>query len=330
MAVSTIDALYNGTSEKLTTSATGITVTGTVAATAYTGDGSALTGTGSPSIDDNGVATVITIDSSDRVLTDTTNVSAIAQTGNSMTYDNGRLEVQKYRASALKVGNYTDAFGAFSGDLIGFYSGGATVGSIGATSGDLYIGEGDTGLKFDAEFEAIVPFNTSTLANRDGQIDLGYSNPRFKDLYLSGGVYLGGAVAANKLDDFEEGTWTPTIIGSSSAGTMIYSDRAGRYQKVGRLVTIHFYIQGNSGTGSGNLLVGGLPFTIANYHLAYGSPQWNTGIAYPSGVIDANFTRFNSTSFEIRCNKSSATWASVQYPVSPEYLRGCITYETTE
>ena len=67
MAVSTIDALYNGTSEKLTTSATGITVTGTVAATAYTGDGSALTGTGSPSIDDNGNATAITIDSSENV-----------------------------------------------------------------------------------------------------------------------------------------------------------------------------------------------------------------------------------------------------------------------
>jgi hypothetical protein len=28
---------------------------------------------------------------------------------------------------------------------------------------------------------------------------------RFKDLYLSGGVYLGGTVAANKLDDYETG-----------------------------------------------------------------------------------------------------------------------------
>jgi hypothetical protein len=67
MAVSTIDALYHSGSEKLTTSATGITVTGTVAATAYTGDGSALTGTGSPSIVDNGNATAITIDSSENV-----------------------------------------------------------------------------------------------------------------------------------------------------------------------------------------------------------------------------------------------------------------------
>jgi hypothetical protein len=67
MAVSTIDALYHSGSEKLTTSATGITVTGTVAATAYTGDGSALTGTGSPSIVDNGNATAMTIDSSENI-----------------------------------------------------------------------------------------------------------------------------------------------------------------------------------------------------------------------------------------------------------------------
>ncbi len=73
MAVSTIDALYNGTSEKLTTSATGITVTGTVAATAYTGDGSALTGVGSPSIDDNGNATAMTITSDEKIGIGTTN-----------------------------------------------------------------------------------------------------------------------------------------------------------------------------------------------------------------------------------------------------------------
>ena len=42
--------LYYSGSEKLATTATGVTVTGTVAATSYTGDGSALTGIGSPVI----------------------------------------------------------------------------------------------------------------------------------------------------------------------------------------------------------------------------------------------------------------------------------------
>jgi hypothetical protein len=73
MAFSTIDKLYNGTSEKLNTTSTGIAVTGTVAATAYTGDGSALTGVGSPSIDDNGNATAMTITNDEKIGIGTTN-----------------------------------------------------------------------------------------------------------------------------------------------------------------------------------------------------------------------------------------------------------------
>ena len=85
MAVSTIDALYHSGSEKLTTSATGITVTGTVAATAYTGDGSALTGVGSPSIDDNGDATAMTITSGEKIGIGTTNPIALLSVVDSTT-----------------------------------------------------------------------------------------------------------------------------------------------------------------------------------------------------------------------------------------------------
>jgi hypothetical protein len=66
------------------------------------------------------------------------------------------------------------------------------------------------------------------------------------------------------LDDYEEGTWTPTIIGSSTAGTATYVNATGTYTKVGRLVTISFLVVWNSGTGTGNLTIGGLPFTTLN------------------------------------------------------------------
>ena len=42
-------------------------------------------------------------------------------------------------------------------------------------------------------------------ARVDATVDLGVSAHRFKDLYLSGGVYLGGTGSANYLDDYEEG-----------------------------------------------------------------------------------------------------------------------------
>ena len=48
---------------------------------------------------------------------------------------------------------------------------------------------------------------------------------------------------ANTLDDYEEGTWTPTVAsgGGGSAGT--YTFRIGNYVKIGKLVTVQFFIQ---------------------------------------------------------------------------------------
>ena len=147
------------------------------------------------------------------------------------------------------------------GDIVQFRKDGSTVGSIGAKSGDLYIGEGDTGLKFDAEFDAIVPFNTSTLANRDAAVDLGYSNPRFKDLYLSGGVYLGGTVAANHLDDYEEGTFTPSLNFGGGTTGISYNTRSARYIRIGDFVHVWIYILlSNKGSSSGHATISGLPF----------------------------------------------------------------------
>ncbi len=70
---------------------------------------------------------------------------------------------------------------------------------------------------------------------------------------------------ANTLDDYEEGTWTPTIIGSTTAGTVNYGGaRNGRYTKIGRLVQFECYVTWSSGTGTGSLRVSGLPFTTGS------------------------------------------------------------------
>ena len=67
---------------------------------------------------------------------------------------------------------------------------GTTVGSIGTYSGDFWIGQGNTGLLFNDGGDVLRPANASG-GNRDGIYDLGASDSRFKDLYLSGGVYAG-------------------------------------------------------------------------------------------------------------------------------------------
>jgi len=73
-------------------------------------------------------------------------------------------------------------------------NGSAGVGSIGAFSSRMYIGTGDTGLQFLSSADNIIPIDPSGPSNRDAAIDLGASGVRFKDLYLSGAVNLGGDV----------------------------------------------------------------------------------------------------------------------------------------
>jgi hypothetical protein len=130
---------------------------------------------------------------------------------------------------ALAVNRLTN-----DGDLVKFYKDGTAVGSIGTEGGDLTIGTGDTGIQFGDAGDYIRPWNTTTNTSRDAALDLGVSTTRFKDLYLSGGVYLGGTGAANQLDDYEEGTWTPAYTPTTGTFTTITTASTGRYTKVGR------------------------------------------------------------------------------------------------
>ena len=68
------------------------------------------------------------------------------------------------------------------------------------------------------------------------------------------------------LDDYEEGTWTPTYTGSTTNPTVTYELQTGRYTKVGRMVTCtcRLSTSGITGAGSGNLSISGLPFTPAS------------------------------------------------------------------
>jgi hypothetical protein len=68
----------------------------------------------------------------------------------------------------------------------------------------------------------------------------------------------------NTLDDYEEGTWTPTIIGSTTAGTATYAVQNARYTKTGRTVFVEALLNYSAGTGTGDLFISGLPFTSAN------------------------------------------------------------------
>ena len=97
--------------------------------------------------------------------------------------------------------------------------------------------------------------------------NLGNVANKWKDLFLGGGVYLGGSTdAANKLDDYEEGTWTPTYTASTTSPVYTAEQTNGYYVKVGSLVTLTGRIKTSNitNTPAGDLRISGFPFTPIN------------------------------------------------------------------
>jgi len=227
----------------------------------------------------------------------------------------GELYVTQTNAHPLQLNRLSS-----DGAIAQFYKDGSTVGTIGTTGGDVYVGTGDTNVRFDDGADQIYPVNSDG-SHRDGAVGLGWSGGRFKDLYLSGGVYLGGTGAANKLDDYEEGTWTPT----ATLGT--FGAAAGLYVKVGDLVTVFFAINtATESTSTNEIKIKSLPFnsagTSVSFHHGQGSVSYLdqlTGLDITGCLIrsdEINLVRDNTTSL-VRYSDASGSWS----------VRGTVTYK---
>ena len=220
------------------------------------------------------------------------------------------------------------------GNILELNKDGTTVGSIGtASSGDLYIADGrNAGVRFDGGNNQIAPC-TSSGSNLDATLDLGVSGARFKDLYLSGGVYLGGTGAANKLDDYETGSWTPEISPSVNPFTgLTYGAQVGKYTKVGDRVTVDFniVINGLTATGTGFVRIIGLPFPSAEGYSKGSIATFNTTI--DGDVVNVVLTNRANASSELTvlCNRSgtSSRTLDAEDISSASVLIGSLTYKT--
>ena len=96
-------------------------------------------------------------------------------------------------------------------------------------------------------------------------------------LSASAGIELGSgldATAANTLDDYEEGTFTPNVGGNAT-----YTNQNGAYTKVGRLVTVKINFQINAINSSGRNIIYGLPFTSTSGEAHVGTVGYYSGLA---------------------------------------------------
>ncbi len=103
---------------------------------------------------------------------------------------------------------------------------------------------------------------------------------------------------ANTLDDYEEGTWTPTLERYSTQPSVSYITRAGTYVKIGKTVIVHcsIYVGTVSGNGSGINQLKGLPFApnttlnyayngVVHYNSIFSTANARSVMAYLNGFV---------------------------------------------
>ena len=127
------------------------------------------------------------------------------------------------------------------------------------------------------------------IAISNGNLDSA-GNERFR-FRADGGLCFGGdTAAANGLDDYEEGTWTP-----GASGFTISSTITARYTKIGRMVTVNAYLNAATGSGSSAVVITKLPYNQygnSNYH--YGSGR--------IGSAGGNTNSANNIVFQVQQN----------------------------
>jgi hypothetical protein len=131
---------------------------------------------------------------------------------------------------------------------------------------------------------------------------------------------------ANTLDDYEEGTFTPAF----AAGTFTYGTRTGFYTKVGRLVTVNFFVIWSAKSGSGTLSVNGFPFTstAAASYRATGAVGYTAGVGFSAGtqITWAMSQNYVGADLAIVISGAATQFADVSNMSAAGEIQGTISY----
>jgi hypothetical protein len=165
-------------------------------------------------------------------------------------------------------------------------------------------------------------FNSSGNLQTIGTISVGNATPSTSGAGITFPAAQSASSDANTLDDYEEGTWTPT---DNSGAGLTFTNPRGVYTKVGRVVTAHFNLTFPSTASADNITIS-LPFTSAN--LFGGGTYGNAGcISYTNGSgtdFQTLFIGSNAANFLLFENGVAQTNASY----STQTLAGTLIFIT--
>jgi len=171
----------------------------------------------------------------------------------------------------------------------------------------------------NSNYTLTLPTETGTIITKDGSNDVTLND------ITAGGIYLGGTGAANYLDDYEEGTWTPVVTGGTTAGSASYSVQDGLYVKIGSMVYFRLTVTYTGHTGTGSIGITGIPFSVASginiFSFACDNFTFpsDTTFAYIGGgasKIDIRYMNSGSSSSAVAMDAAANIYISGSYPTS--------------
>jgi hypothetical protein len=233
---------------------TGLSISGTTLST--TGGASISAGDSNVTVSDTGSNGTVTVqtDGSERMrITSSGNVGI--GTSSPSTVGNGGLTLGTAAAGKSLI-MYSSSDG--NNGLIQFIDlNSANAFQIGGNSANIALyGYGSRPMIFYTNDTERMSINANGTIKTSSTISVGGATPSTSGAGITFPATQSASSDANTLDDYEEGTWEPTL---NNGGTTTYTTRVGTYRKIGSQVTCWFDVQINSvGSGSGTLT--GLPF----------------------------------------------------------------------
>lgn len=217
----------------------------------------------------------------------------------SCTFEHGLIDTSGQNATCLTLGG-----GVQTIKWARFTSGSASAVSIGTVAGMEFCAVNSTNTNAitgagTLSYSPVSFDGTSSTVNTTTQTPLRIG-PR---IYTNGGISFDGGT--NLLSTYTVGTFTPTMVGGSTAGTTTYTAQNGYYVRVGAVVTAQATVQGSAATGTGNIVFGFLPFTIKSQ--TNGRP---TGSIYQANQV-AKFPYIAGTTYATLVGAGATTQASI-------------------
>ena len=193
-------------------------------------------------------------------------------------------------SKGLRIGNTTDNISYLSFTSTGE----ATFSSSVSVKGGLTIVRSNTTASSVISNEGNLIYNARDSFNHVFQKD----GSEIARIMANGLTFNGDTAAANALDDYEEGTWTPVIRGAGTAGTYEIATNISTYTKIGRQVTANaFIVLASSVTGGGTayIQIQGLPFEKADNIYCNGTVSV-VGIDFTGTYLVCEFVSISATS----------------------------------